>query len=232
MNREPIIITDRTCFLHHDAEASHLLIQPVDEHDLELLEKEIEAIRSQTETPFSLVALLIKEWNQELTPWAAPPVFGKTPFGDGAKETLAFITNQLLPRLAEEDIYQREKMKLQLGGYSMAGLFALWSAYQLDVFNGIAAASPSVWYPRWIDYVEGKRPRCKSIFLCLGDKEERTKNPVMAQVGNAIRRQHELLSDQGICTTLEWNSGNHFVDSEKRMARGFSLLLTNQHIET
>ena len=222
--REHITISGRTCFLYHDAEANHLLIQPVDEHDLEVLDQEVDIIRNQTKTPFSLVALLIEDWNQELTPWAAPAVFGRIPFGEGANNTLEFITKQLLPSLNAEGIYN-VSMKLLLGGYSLAGLFALWSAYQTDMFDGIAAASPSVWFPQWIDYATEKRPLAKSIYLSLGDKEEKTKNPVMAQVGDAIRKQHEMLMEQEVNTILEWNAGNHFVDSEKRMAKGFAWLL-------
>ena len=73
-----------------------------------------------------------------------------------------------------------------------------------------------------------KRPLAKSIYLSLGDKEEKAKNPVMALVGNAIRKQHELLMEQEVNTILEWNIGNHFVDSEKRMAKGFAWLLNNK----
>lgn len=227
MKREHLTISGRTCFLYHDAAATHLLIQPVDEHDLEVLDQEIEAIVHQTKTPYSLVALLFEDWNQELTPWAAPAVFGKNPFGDGANNTLKFITEQLLPSLAADRIYDAS-MRLLLGGYSLAGLFALWSTYQTDMFDGIAAASPSVWFPQWLDYAKEERPLAKSIYLSLGDKEEKAKNPIMAQVGNAIRKQHELLMEQEVNTILEWNAGNHFVDSEKRMAKGFAWLLNNQ----
>lgn len=227
MKREQITISDRTCFLYYDTEATHLLIQPVDEHDLEVLGQEVDIIRNQTKTPYSLAALLIEDWNQELTPWTASPVFGRIPFGDGANNTLKFITEQLLTRLTADRIYDTS-MRLLLGGYSLAGLFALWSAYQTDMFDGIAAASPSVWFPQWIDYAAEKQPLAKSIYLSLGDKEEKAKNPVMAQVGNVIRRQEEILREQDVDIILEWNVGNHFVDSEKRMAKGFTWLLNNQ----
>ncbi len=227
MKRKQLNISGRTCYLYHDAEATHLLIQPVDEHDLEVLDQEVESIRTQTTTSFSLVALLIEDWNQELTPWPAPAVFGRIPFGDGASNTQKFIAEQLLPSLTDDGIY-KSRMKLLLGGYSLAGLFALWLAYQTDMFDGIAAASPSVWFPRWIDYATEKRPLANSVYLSLGDKEERAKNQVMAQVGNAIRKQHELLMEQKENTILEWNAGNHFVDSGKRMAKGFAWLLNNQ----
>ena len=49
----------------------------------------------------------------------------------------------------------------------------------------------------------------------------------MAKVGDNIRRQYELLGkDAGVkeCT-LEWNPGNHFMDSQLRTAKGFAWLL-------
>ena len=217
-------LADRTCFLYQDAAATHLLIQPVDERDLEVLDQEVEAIKELTNKPFSLVAFMINDWNQELTPWAAPPIFGKVPFGRGAEKTLAFITSQLLPEV------QGHHTHLILGGYSLAGLFALWVGYQTDKFEGIAAASPSVWYPQWIDYASENKPFAQSVYLSLGDKEEKAKNPVMAQVGNAIRKQHELLMEQDVNTILEWNAGNHFVDSDKRMALGFTWAINSLFI--
>lgn len=219
MTKKEYTLSDRTCFLYQDAEALLLLIQPIDEHDMEVLDQEVEAIKELSDKPFSLAAFMIKDWNQELTPWAAPPVFGKVPFGNRAEKTLDFITNQLLPEVQENIPH------LILGGYSLAGLFALWAGYQTDRFEGIAAASPSVWYPKWIDYASENKPLAKSVYLSLGDKEKKNKIPVMAQVGNAIRKQHELLTEQKINTILEWNAGNHFVDSDKRMAKGFAWLL-------
>ena len=219
MIKNEISIDGRLCFLYQDEAATHLLIQPIDEHDLELLDQEIEAIKKLSDKPFSLVAFMIKNWNQELTPWAAPAVFGKVPFGSGAEKTLEFITSRLLPEVQENIPH------LILGGYSLAGLFALWSGYQTDKFDGIVAASPSVWFPKWIEYATDNKPLAKSIYLSLGDKEEKAKNPVMAQVGNAIRRQNELLTGQMDNTILEWNPGNHFVDSEKRTAKGFAWVM-------
>ena len=243
MTKNEISISRRSCFLYQDAAATHLLIQPIDEHDLEVLDQEVKTIKELSDKPFSLVAFMIKDWNQELTPWTAPHVFGKaaikreeselvqipereqarpkvrTPFGDGAEKTLEFIKSQLLPEVQENITH------LILGGYSLAGLFALWAGYQTEKFEGIAAASPSVWYPQWIDFASVNKPLAKSVYLSLGDKEEKAKNPIMAQVGNAIRKQHELLTGQEINTILEWNAGNHFVDSDKRMAKGFAWLL-------
>ena len=62
-------------------------------------------------------------------------------------------------------------------------------------------------------------------YLFAGDKEEKARNPVMAQVGNCIRKQYELLSEQGISTILEWNPGNHFQHSDERTAKGFAWII-------
>ncbi len=157
-------ISGRECYLYKDSDAEFLLIQPIDEHDLEVLDQEVEIIKELSDKPFSLVAFMIKDWNQELTPWPAPPVFGKIPFGSGATDTLEFITSLLLPVVQEET-------PVILGGYSLAGLFALWASYQTDGFEGIVAASPSVWFPKWLEYAIENKTFAKFIYLSLGDKE-------------------------------------------------------------
>ena len=219
MKSDVINISGKECNLFFHPAANYLLIQPIDGHDLELLDQEVSIIQTLSEKPFSLVAFKINDWNQELSPWIAPPVFGKVPFGYGAKETLAFIINEMLPVLREKAI---DTSHCLLGGYSLAGLFALWAGYQSDLFKGIVAASPSVWFPNWMDCVAVRKPFTNAIYLSLGDKEEKAKNPQMAKVGDAIRQQYELLKHQIGNTILEWNVGNHFVDSEKRMAKGFA----------
>lgn len=202
--------------LYADNAPQILFIQPVDTHETELLDAEIEAMRGCA-LPFALAAFEVKDWNRDLSLWEAPPVFGKVPFGGMAAETLSFVFDCLLPELRTRLGADR---KLCIGGYSLAGLFALWAATGTAAFSSVAAASPSVWFPGWLDYVKANPIQAKAVYLSLGDKEERTKNPVMATVGDCIREQYALLqADHTV--TLEWNPGNHFQDSEKRTARAF-----------
>jgi len=215
MERKTLNIAGRQCLCYaSETSADTLLVQPVDEHDLENMDNELAVLQSSTTVPFQLVAIKVNDWQTELTPWEAPPAFGKIPFGDKAAETLGFITDHLLSAISHK--------RILLGGYSLAGLFALWACYNSNVFHGIAAVSPSVWYPRWMEYAESHISQTATVYLSLGDKEERTKNPVMSRVGDYIRRQHELLSQQGVRTILEWNEGNHFRDADLRMAKGFA----------
>ena len=106
--------------------------------------------------------------------------------------------------------------------YSLAGLFALWAAYQTDVFAGVVAASPSIWFPGFVDYMKANDIKVKNVYLSLGDKEEKAKNPTMATVGDCIREAYAWLNEQGVNVTLEWNQGNHFKDADVRTAKGFT----------
>ena len=227
MKKETVQIADRTWIMYKSEQPEYLLIQPIDEHDLEVLDIEVTTIQSLANKSFTLVAFEIIDWQSELTPWTVPAVFGKIPFGDGAIATLSFIKDILIPQMEQKQLFDKDKMKCVLGGYSLAGFFALWSAYQTELFDGIAAVSPSVWYPQWMEYAEINKPLATSVYLSLGDKEEKTKNPTMAQVGNCIRKQHELLTTQGINTILKWNPGNHFQYSDERTARGFAWVLNH-----
>ena len=225
MEKGTTLIGGRNCVIYKASRPECLLIQPVDSHDLEGLDDEVATIESLTMKPFVLVAFQVREWQHDLTPWAAPAVFCKAPFGDGASETLSFVNDVLLPELQKRQVYDVGTMKCLLGGYSLAGLFALWSCYQTQTFEGIAAVSPSVWFTGWMSYAEGHRPLASCVYLSLGDKEEKAKNPVMAKVGDCIRRQYELLMTQGYNAFLEWNPGNHFQHPAERTAKGFVWLM-------
>ena len=216
MRKQVFKLDGRAVTLYTDDSPQILFLQPVDEHDMELLDAEIQAMRDCA-LPFALATFEVRDWNRELSPWEAPPVFGKVPFGGMAEETFSFILDSMLPELRRR---LGADMKLCLGGYSLAGLFALWAAIRTDVFSGVAAASPSVWFPGWMDYVKENSVQAKAVYLSLGDREERAKNPLMATVGDCIREQYALLqADHSV--TLEWNPGNHFQNSEKRTARAF-----------
>ena len=196
-------------------DASLVLIQMVDDHDLEGIENEVAEIKRLTDMDFCLVAIKVDDWNTDLSPWKAPAVFGKQDFGDGAAATLEEVLK--LTQDADKTYF--------IGGYSLAGLFALWAAYQTDVFCGVAAASPSVWFPGFAEYMKENLIKTDTVYLSLGDKEEKTRNSVMATVGDRIREAHDLIKGQGRNTTLEWNPGNHFKDADIRTAKGFAWVM-------
>ena len=222
-------IQGKECILYTNENTEYILIQPVDEHDMELLDNEIKYISANTNQNFSLAAFKIKDWNSELTPWEMPLLRGKGNFGNGAGKTLEFIKKNLIPSLAEFINAGNNDVKFILGGYSLAGLFSLWSGYQTDIFAGIAGASPSVWYENWMDFVKNNKLLASNIYLSLGDLEEKTKHQVLSKIGDNIREYFEILenSENVKKCILEWNEGNHFKDSDVRMGKGFVWILEN-----
>lgn len=193
-------------------QASAALIQMVDDHDLGVIKSEVSEIQKLAGMDFHLIAIKVENWNRDLSPWPAPAVFGKEDFGDGAVCTL----EEVLKYCADPE------KRYIIGGYSLAGLFAIWASYQTDVFSAVAAASPSIWFPGFVDYMKGNRTHSSGIYLSLGDKEEKARNPVMAAVGSRIREAHEWLKEQSVDTVLEWNQGNHFKDADLRTAKAFA----------
>ena len=193
------------------------LVQTVDEHDIAEMDDEVAEIQRLSGKEFRLLAVKVESWNRDLSPWPAPAVFGKDDFGDGAGELLTEILK----------LCQDESKIYYLGGYSLAALFSLWAAYQTDKFAGIAAASPSIWFPGFAGYMKSNAIQCPNVYLSLGDKEEKTKNAVMASVGDCIRDGYAWLKAQGLNCTLEWNKGGHFREPEIRTARAFAWLLSS-----
>lgn len=203
--------------------SNNILIQMIGNHETSSLESEVRYITElSSNEDFCLVAIKVDNWNDELSPWKAPAAFGDGVFGGNAEETL----QELIKIINTEVLQGRDisEVNLYIGGYSLAGLFALWCAYQTDIFSGVAAVSASVWFPEFYDYISENVINTKSVYLSLGKKEEKTRNKVMSSVGNIMRDIYSLLSTQ-IHSILEWNDGNHFNEPDLRTAKGFSWLL-------
>ena len=195
-----------------------VLVQPADNHDLKSIAEEFSIIENACDKAVRLIAVRVNDWNRDLSPWTAPPVFGNEDFGGGAAATLS----EVLALCTDPG------KTYYIGGYSLAGLFALWAVYQTDVFRGAAAASPSLWFPGFTDYMNGHDIRTDAVYLSLGTKEEKARNRTMASVGDRIREAYRLLQEKQVPCILEWNEGNHFKDPGLRTARAFLWLLKQE----
>ena len=216
------VVADRKVGIMHvyrygNMEADIVLIQLAGNHDIFEIKDEVAEIQHLTSMDFELIAVKVDDWNKELSPWKTPAVFGNEDFGNGAAETLSEILK----------LCAGTNKRYYIGGYSMAGLFALWAASQTDRFAGIAAASPSIWFPGFLEYLKRQKIQGDCIYLSLGDKEEKTRNSAMAQVGNCIRQAYAWLNEEGIRCTLEWNTGGHFKDTDLRTAKAFAWVMEN-----
>ena len=219
MTAQTMLIGNRSCRIYGEPHAEHLLLQMTGEHELQGIGHEVTVI-AQSSWNFLFAAVPVERWNDTLSPWEAPAVWGKQGFGGNAMDTLRFLTEQVIPTLKQQ-LRLPENIKIILGGYSLAGLFALWASTQTDLFYGVAAASPSVWFPGWMEFEQRHPIQAQRIYLSLGDREERTRNATLAVVGDNIRTLHSQLIARGADCTFEWNSGGHFKDADLRTAKAF-----------
>ncbi len=173
MTAQTIQIGNSLCHIYGEGTAEYLLLQMTDEHELQSMDSEVAAIAQSTHH-FLFTVIPVVNWNDELSPWEVPPVWGKQGFGGNAADTLHFLMEQVIPTLKQQ-FNLPEDVKIIMGGYSLAGLFALWASTQTNLFCGIAAASPSVWFPGWMEFERQHPVQAQHVYLSLGDKEERTK---------------------------------------------------------
>ena len=219
MTAQTMQIGNRPCRIYGEPHAEYLLLQMTGEHELQSMDHEVTVI-AQSSWNFLFAAIPVESWNDALSPWEAPAVWGTQGFGGNAADTLRFLTEQVIPTLKQQ-FHLPKNVKIILGGYSLAGLFALWASTQTALFSGVAAASPSVWFPGWMEFEQQHPMQTQHIYLSLGDREEHTRNAAMAAVGDNIRALHRELVERGKDCTLEWNNGGHFKDTDLRTARAF-----------
>ena len=230
--------------------AEYCILQLQGSHEIEMIEQELNRIRSTyDEAKWCLITVPVNEWDNEMSPWpvSSQPMAlaGRTTeaesvhsgiqehipgrvFGNGAKDKLEQILQEIIPDF--ESRYCRDseqRRRYGLAGYSLAGLFALWASYQTNAFDAVAAMSPSVWYPGWIEYARENECRANKIYLSLGSKEHKTRNKMMGTVADAIREQQEILNRQEKEVVLEWNEGNHFANVLERIGKGIVWMLSS-----
>ncbi len=119
MTAQTMQIGNRPCRIYGEAHAEYLLLQMTGEHELQSMDSEIAAI-AQSAHHFLFAAMPVESWNDALSPWEAPAVWGKQGFGGKAADTLRFLTEQVIPTLKQQ-FPLPENVKIILGGYSLAG---------------------------------------------------------------------------------------------------------------
>lgn len=178
-----------------------------------------EALKKISDAPLTLIAVSGLDWNNDMSPWPSKAVFkGMPDFGGKSGEFL----EKLIEMLPEASIRY-------ICGYSMAGLFALWALYNCDLFDGAASCSGLLWYPKFDEYIRGNEPKKnpQKIYMSLGDREAKTRNPVMATVEDKTLAIFEHFKAMGIETRFEMNQGNHFAEPDVRTAKGIAWLLSH-----
>lgn len=176
----------------------------------------------------SLVTVCGLDWNNDMSPWYCPPSFkGDDSCGGGADAWLEVMQEKIIPE-AERYLDGTPSYRA-IAGYSLAGLFAVYSLYVTDVFARAASMSGSMWFPDFQKYAEShemaRKPDC--LYFSLGDREARTRNPVLRTVQERTEALAEKYRGDGIETIFELNPGNHFQDPEGRVAKGIVWMLSH-----
>lgn len=166
------------------------------------------------------------KWDHDMTPWYCPPTSeNDTPCTGGADEYLELLLTRIIPHA--RTMLQGEPRFTGIAGYSLAGLFALYAMYQCDAFDRVASMSGSLWFPEFKEYILSHEPRKRpeKLYLSLGDRETKTRNPYLKTVQDNTEQIVTHYKETGLDVTWELNPGNHFKDAALRSAKGVKAIL-------
>jgi predicted alpha/beta superfamily hydrolase len=191
--------------------------------ELKSLAAEVKKMSGGTELPpYVLAAFEPARWDCAFSPWPAPALhLGEEGFTGGGGRTLELIRQVVLPEAEEKLGLPALPANRTIIGYSLSGLFALWTMYESSLFSACACCSGSLWYDGWMDYMREHRPHIDShIYLSLGRKEEKTRDSRRCVIGCNTREAAELLAAEPnvTCTELVWHDGGHGHEVLRRLA--------------
>ena len=175
---------------------------------------------------FNLLSIGNLNWGHDMTPWYAPPLSkDDTPCTGGADDYLRLLVSEILPEA--KTMIRGTPSFTAIAGYSLAGLFALYSMYVCEEFDRVASMSGSLWFPDFKEYVfeHGFKKKPEKIYMSLGDAEAKTRNPVLSTVQDNSEKIAAFYREEGFDVTWELNPGNHFKDAALRSAKGILAIL-------
>lgn len=201
-------------------------------------------VKSGARTDFILLSIKPKNWNDDFTPWPAPAFRAGEEAPQGRADAyLACLTKEIKRYMDTHYRTKPEPQHAALFGYSLGGLTAVYALYKTDVFGAAASLSGSLWFDGFCEFMEREKPLRTDlrVYLSLGKKESRSKNPRMAKVAECTGRAKKILTEQlrgpgdakdegagndlmtgrekGELVHFEWNEGGHFHDIEGRFAK-------------
>ncbi len=189
--------------------------------------KVYEAAQATGCPPFTLVAISDLDWNHDMVPWDSPPAFKNAePCTGGADDYLRLLTREIIPT-AEKELAGVPSWR-GIAGYSLAGLFALYAIYRTDLFSRVGSMYGSLWFPGMKEYIFSHEPKRQPdcVYFSLGDKESKTRNPVLRSVRQNTEEIQSFYQDKGINTIFQLNPGNHYDHAAERTAAGIAWLLS------
>lgn len=169
--------------------------------------------------PLNIAIVDPGQWTDALSPWPEPALNEKMKdFGGRGSELISDYWNSIIPR-AEQLAGIKPPFRV-IAGYSLAGLWGIYAGWESCLFERVAAASASLWYEGFLDYLRTKTPAVslRRIQLSLGDREEKAKNPRLARIGAATLEAKEIMNEKGVAAELVMTEGGHFNNAASRLA--------------
>lgn len=221
MNKHPLTLADKTAALYtaadHRPENPLVLTFPEPGEE--------DALAALLPDGITLLTVIEPDWETSFSPWSAPRAFKSgADFSGGAAAYLHMLTDTLLPQ-AEAALGLQPAWR-GLAGYSLAGLFALYTAYHSSAFQRIASVSGSLWFDGWLEFMQTHPTQAlpERAYFSVGDTEKNTKNPRMAVVESHTQAAAVLWREAGVPTAFELNPGGHFQDVPERVAKAVVFL--------
>ena len=163
------------------------------------------------------------DWNDDLTPWPAAPIFRKgKSFGGKATSYLQQLEQRIIP-LLEADLGFVPDQRWFIG-ISLAGLFGVWASARTGLFQRIAAVSGSFWYPGFPAWFAGQTIRADAFYISLGNREAQSKNPHLQSIEEDTAAVVDSLRIRDIPLTFEWTEGTHFGPILPRLDKALAAL--------
>ena len=174
----------------------------------------------------SIVVIEDVNWNDDLTPWPAEGVFKKAkPFGGKAAAFLNKLTNEFIPET--ERGLGIEIAERTLLGVSLSGLFAVWTAFNTDIFTNIVSISGSLWYDGFVEWMKEQTPspKLEKVCMLLGEKEKNAKDKRMATVEErTFAAANILIEECQASVVFELVEGTHFSPIMPRLKQAFEVV--------
>ena len=183
-------------------------------------------LRKQNAVECNFLSIAIHDWQREMSPWYAPALSKDgEDFSGGADAYLESLLTAILP-WATERIHGKASF-IGIAGYSLAGLFALYTMYKTDVFSRVAGMSGSFWFPEFKEFCKENAIKIlpEKLYLSIGDQESKTRHPILRTMQENTEDLLDYFRSLGIPCKYELNPGNHFQDVNLRCAKGILELL-------
>lgn len=186
-------------------------------------------ILKRSHPDLNLVGVSGLDWARDMAPWEYPALTDSTsPCLGGAESYLKTLTQEIVPSVESQMGFT--PVKRIICGYSLGGMFALWTLYRTPLFDMAGSFSGSLWLPPFADFIAShellKVP--ERVYLSLGDREKLSSLPQLQCVERRTAELQRRYLDMGISCAFELNQGGHELNPEWRAARGI-IALCSKH---